>query len=148
MRSTRVCAENSGDFTMSASTNKLTAAVAAALALALGGCASTDYHYSQIVGTRYFKTNIDTYPVTINEVDGRSYLANMPVLVDPGLRQVVVQGPPTFVNLQETRTIALDVKPCTRYYLVAVKANQLDNDFTVRIDFEEPVAGCTPPPPK
>ncbi len=123
-------------------------ALAVAAAVALGGCASTGFHYSQIVGTRYFKTNIDTYPVSINEVDGRSYLGNAPVLVDPGLRKVVVQGPPTFVDLALTRSIELDVKPCTRYYLVAVKASPLDNDFSVRVDFAEPLAGCTPPPPK
>jgi len=133
--------------------NSLTAAtavvaVAAAALVALGGCASGGYHFSQIVGDRYFKTNIDTYPVSINEVDGRSYLGRAPVLVDPGLRKIVVQGPPTAVNLQETRAIELDVKPCTRYYLVALKSNRLDNDFTVKVDHEEPVAGCTPPPPK
>ncbi len=138
---------------MKTSRNSLTAstavfAVAAAAAITLGGCASSGYHFSQIVGDRYFKTNIDTYPVSINEVDGRSYIGRAPVLVDPGLRKVVVQGPPTFVDLMLTRTIDLDVKPCTRYYLVAVKASHLDNDFSVRIDFEEPVAGCTPPPPK
>ena len=131
--------------------NSLTAAtavfaVAAAAAVALGGCASSGYHFSQIVGDRYFKTNIDTYPVSINEVDGRSYLGRDPVLVDPGLRRIVVQGPPTRVDLLETRTIELDVKPCTRYYLVAVKANRLDNDFTVKVDYEESVPGCTPPP--
>jgi hypothetical protein len=120
--------------------------LAAATAVALGGCASTGYHYSQIVGTRYFKTNIDTYPVSINQVDGRSYIGSAPVMVDPGLRKIVVQGPPTVVNLEEVRTIEMDVKPCTRYYLVAVKTNRLDNDFTVRVDYEEPVAGCTPPP--
>ena len=138
---------------MKTSRNSLTAAtavfaVAAAAAVTLGGCASGAYHFSQIVGDRYFKTNIDTYPVSINEVDGRSYIGRAPVLVDPGLRKVVVQGPPTFVDLMLTRTIELDVKPCMRYYLVAVKASPLDNDFSVRIDFEEPVAGCTPPPPK
>jgi len=139
---------------MKACTNPLSA-VTAAFALAataalvvLGGCASTGYHFSQLVGDRYFKTNIDTYPVSINQVDGRSYLGRAPVLVDPGLRSIVVQGPPTVVNLQETRTIELEVKPCTRYYLVALKTNRLDNDFTVQVDFEEPVAGCTPPPPK
>lgn len=121
--------------------------LALAAVVVASGCASTGYHFSQLVGTRYFKTNIDTYPVTINEVDGRSYLGRQPVLVDAGLRKVVVQGPPAFVNLEETRTIELDVKPCTRYYLVAVKPNRLDNDFTVRIDFEEPIAGCTPAPP-
>jgi hypothetical protein len=116
-------------------------------ALALAGCA-TNYHYSQLLGTRYFKTNIDTFPVTILSVDDRSWIGSQPIPVDPGVRQVMVQGPPTPVNLKETRTIALDVKPCTRYYIVAVKANPLDNDFTVRIDFEEPIAGCTPPPSK
>jgi hypothetical protein len=138
---------------MGISTGHLPAATAvlifaAAAAVGIGGCASTGYHYSQIVGARYFKTNIDTYPVSINEVDGRSYLGNAPVLIDPGARTVVVQGPPTFVDLAVTRTFALDARPCTRYYLVAVKSSPLDNDFTVRIDFEEPLAGCTPPPAK
>ena len=123
-------------------------AFASVAAVAIGGCASTGYHFSQVVGTRYFKTNLDTYPVSINQVDGLSYLGNAPVLVDPGARTIVVQGPPTFVDLLETRTVALDVRPCTRYYLVAVKQNRLDNDFTVKIDFEEPLAWCTPPPPK
>ena len=119
---------------------------AAALALTLAGCASSSgYHYSQLVGTRYFKTNIDTYPVLILEVDGRSYLG-VPVLVDAGKRNVLLQGPPTAVDLQLTQTMQLDVKPCTRYYLVAVKQNPLQNDFTPRVDFEEPVPGCTPPP--
>ena len=138
---------------MGISTGSLTATAAvltfaAVTVFGIGGCASTGYHYSQIVGVRYFKTNIDTYPVSINEVDGRSYLGNAPVLIDPGARTVVVQGPPTFVDLAVTRTFALDARPCTRYYLVAVKSSPLDNDFTVRIDFEEPLAGCTPPPAK
>ena len=123
-------------------------AVVTALFSLLVGCADSSYHFSQIVGERFFKTNIDTFPVFINEVDGRSYLGNLPVLVDPGLRQIVVQGPPTFVDLQETRTVALDVKLCTRYYLVAVKPNRLVNDFTVRVDYEEPVPGCVAPPTK
>lgn len=114
----------------------------------LGACASAsdNFHYSQVVGDRYFKTNIDTYPVDIAAVDGRNYLGRMPVLVDPGVRQIVVQGPPTVVDLRLTRDIALDVKPCTRYYLVAQKASPLENDFEVRVDFEQPIAGCTPPP--
>ncbi|MCB2019409.1 MAG: hypothetical protein M9915_01745 [Rhizobacter sp.] len=123
---------------------------AAALVLLLAGCASTGtgYHYSQLVGKRYFKTNIDTYPVLILEVDGRSFVGGVPVLVDPGVRNVLLQGPPTMVDLQLTQTMKLDVKPCTRYYLVAVKQNPLQNEFTPRVDFEEPVPGCTPPPAK
>jgi len=111
----------------------------------LASCASTDYHYSQIYGQRYNRAPIDTYDVTIIRVDGKDSLY-LPVLVDPGVRKVVVQGPPGGASrLGEQREIALDVRPCTRYYLVAVKPNKLSLDFDIRVDYEEPVGGCTPP---
>jgi hypothetical protein len=122
----------------------LTVAVLGAAGLA--ACASTDYHYSQLYGQRYYKTPIDTYPVTIVRVDGKDTLLR-PVLVDPGLRKITVQGPPGGgTSLGERREIALDVLPCTRYYLVAVRANKLNSDFDIRVDYQEPVGGCTPPP--
>jgi hypothetical protein len=66
-------------------------------------------------------------------------------LVDAGPRQITVQGPPGGTGgVGETRTFPLDVAPCTRYYLVAVKSNRLAHDFTVRVDHQEPVSGCTP----
>ena len=111
----------------------------------LAGCASADYHYSQLFGKRYHRAPIDTYDVTIVRVDGKDTLQR-PVLVDPGMRKVVVQGPPGgAARLGEQREIALDVRPCTRYYLVAHRANKLASDFDVRVDYEEPVGGCTPP---
>jgi len=114
-------------------------------AAALVACASTDYHYSQLYGQRYYKTPIDTYPVTIVRVDGKDTTLR-PVLVDPGLRKITVQGPPGGASrLGEEREIALDVLPCTRYYLVAVRANKLNPDFDIRVDYQEPVGGCTPP---
>jgi len=124
-------------------TSILGAAIAAVLGLA--ACASNDYHYSQLVGKRYFLAPIDTYTVSIVRVDGRDTVLR-PVLVDPGLRKIVVQGPPGGVGGQgEQREISLDVRPCTRYYLVAVRPNRLASDFTVRVDYEESVPGCTPP---
>ena len=119
----------------------------AALALLLSGCASTGFHYTELAGQRYFKTNLDTYPVLILSVDGRSFVG-VPVQVDAGERSVLLQGPPTTVDLQLTQTMKLDVKPCTRYYLVAVKQSPLQNEFTPRVDFEEPMPGCTPAPAK
>jgi hypothetical protein len=111
----------------------------------LAACASTDYHFSQLYGKRYYRAPIDTYDVTILRVDGQDTLFR-PVLVEPGVRKVVVQGPPGgALHLGEEREIALDVRPCTRYYLVAVKSNRLNSDFDIRIDYEEPVGGCTPP---
>ncbi len=61
--------------------------VAAALVgiFALAGCASADYHYSQLSGKRYYRAPIDTYEVIIIRVDGKDTLQR-PVLVDPGLR--------------------------------------------------------------
>src|SRR5215203_147679 len=120
-------------------------AVALAAVGLLAACASTDYHYSQLYGKRYNRAPIDTYDVTIIRVDGKDTLQR-PALVDPGLRKVVVQGPPGGASrLGEQREIALEVRPCTRYYLVAVKPNRLSLDFDIRVDYEEPVGGCTPP---
>ena len=120
--------------------------VAAVLGIAaLAACATADYHYSQLYGQRYYKTPIDTYPVTIVRVDGKDTVLR-PVLVDPGLRRITVQGPPGGADgLGERREFALDVRPCTRYYLVAVRDNRLNSDFAVRVDYQEPIGGCTPP---
>jgi hypothetical protein len=120
-------------------------ACASLAVLATVGCASADYHYSQIDGRRYYRTPIDTYPVSITQIDGKTEVFR-PALVEPGTRQVTVQAPPgAAASFGQTRTIALQVAPCTRYYLVAVKSSPLANDFTVRVDYEEPVSGCTPP---
>ena len=144
------------------SSTSLRIAAALAAACTLAACASTDYHFSQLSGTRYYRAPIDTYPVSIVRVDGKDTLLGRPLRlvrgddrdgyqrsyspVDPGLRQVTVQGPPGGVGgVGETRTVPLEIAPCTRYYLVAVKTNKLASDFTVRVDYQEPVSGCTPP---
>jgi hypothetical protein len=119
---------------------------AAAALLAVAGCASTGYHYSRLDGRRYYQAPIDTYPLLVTRVDGKSTPLSTPVLVDPGTRQVAVQTFPDPLHpLGEERTINLDVKPCTHYYLVARKVTRLASDFEVKIDHEEPVSGCSPP---
>ena len=132
-----------------------------AAAFVLASCASTDYHYSQLSGMRYYRTPLNTYPVTIVRVDGKDTLigplSNLRAetkdgyqrpyaLVDPGVHQVTVQGPPGGAGgIGENRTVPLEIAPCTRYYLVAVKTTPLASDFTVRVDYQEPVSGCSPP---
>ena len=121
--------------------------VVAFAAAGLSACASLDYHYSQISGQRYHASEIDTYSVSILRIDGQSTILH-PTPVDPGQRKILVQGPPDGVSREgRQREIALDVKPCTRYYLVAVKPTRIASDFDVKVDYEEPVGGCTPPPP-
>jgi len=133
---------------MNALSKSLSAAAVAAAVVSLAGCASTGYHYSQLDGYRYFKAPIDTHPVLITKVDGVATKTSTPVLVDPGPRVVTVQTYPTRTDhLGEERTIKLDVKPCTHYYIVAVKSNRLERDFDPKVEYQEPVPGCTPPAP-
>jgi hypothetical protein len=106
----------------------------------LAGCTTP---YSQLYGTRYYKAAIDTYPVTVISVDGEHYL-RQPVRIDPGTHQVTVQAPPTVAQSHgKQRTMTLDVEPCMRYYLVAVKPNPLSTDFEVKVEHKEPVPGCS-----
>jgi hypothetical protein len=110
------------------------------------GCA-TSPATSQLVGERFFVTNIDTYPVLIASVDGSSSTVS-PKNVEPGLRRLVLQGPPGGAGFGAVETFTLDVKPCTRYYIVAVKANPLDTNFTPKVDFAQPLgSGCRWPAP-
>jgi hypothetical protein len=120
----------------------LAAFTIAGLAVANAACTTP---YSQLYGARYYLTPIDTYPVAVISVDGEHFL-RQPVQIDPGTHQVTVQAPPTVAQHSGSqRTISLDVKPCTRYYLVAQKANRLSSDFSVKVDHQEPVPGCARP---
>ena len=61
------------------------------------------------------------------------------------MRQLVLQGPPGGAGVRAVLPFTLDVKPCTRYYIVAVKASPLDTQFTPRVDYEMPLSGnCKP----
>lgn len=111
---------------------------------ALQGCA-TSPDTSQMLGERFILTNLDTHPVQIVSVDGRSTTLR-PVPVAPGLRRVVLRGPPGGAGVGELQAFSLEVAPCTRYYLVAVKANPLDTTFTPRVDHAMPLGSrCRSP---
>ena len=131
---------------MNARTRVPSAAALLAAAAALSGCASS-FHGSYLVGDRWFKSSIDTYPVVILSVDGRSTTQRR-VLVDPGVREITVQAPPAPGAPNATRSFSLDVKPCFTYYIVAVRDSRISADFTPRVDYEQPLGGCTPPEKK
>ena len=113
------------------------------LAVSLTACAGLPQPFSQLDGHKYNLVPIDTYSVQIVRVDGRDTLDN-PVFVEPGVRQVTVQGPPDGVHrFGEQRSMELNIAPCTRYYLVAVKPNRLTTDFSIKIDHQESIGGCS-----
>jgi len=116
----------------------------AACAAFLHGCASSPAT-SELLGERYFLTHIDTYPVAIASVDGSSSTVT-PKFVEPGKRRLLLRGPPGGAGVSAVETFMLDVKPCTRYYIVAVKTNPLDTNFTPKVDFEQPLgSSCRAP---
>lgn len=117
--------------------------VGLALAVAMSGCA-TPYHYSQLIGERYFLVPINTYPVSVVRVDDETTPLVGPVLVEPGRHRVLLEAAPALPGgLGSRQVLELQVAPCTRYYLVAEKSARLANHFVPRIDHLEPVPGCT-----
>ena len=118
--------------------------LAAASVVLVQGCA-TSLATSQLLGERYFVTPIDTYPVLIASVDGSSSTISLKY-VEPGVRRLVLEGPPGGAGVSAVQPFMLDVKPCIRYYIVAVKANALDTAFTPKVDFEQPLgSSCRTP---
>jgi hypothetical protein len=119
---------------------KLASIAAVAAVVLASGCATKPFSY--IDGNKYFRTELNAYSVIVLDVDGQSDLRN-PVMVDPGVRVIRVQGPPGGgFRDGEIRTLTLDVKPCTWYYLKAVKKNSIQQDFEPQVDYVQPIAGC------
>ena len=109
----------------------------------VAGCSSIDNQPSYLVGERWYKANMDTQPVLILGVDNWDTTQRR-VLVDPGMHTVRVQAMPVPGAPQETSSIKIDVKPCFTYYIVAWRENPLVAQFTPKVDYAEPVGGCTP----
>ena len=113
--------------------------------IALAGCA-TSATFSYIQGERWLKAELNTFDVQVIRVDDKDYVQhgyNQPIRIDPGMHRIVVQGPAVAgFRYGEQRTLNLDVKPCTRYWLEAKKQNALSQDFEPRVNYAEPIAGC------
>ena len=113
---------------------------ALATALAASGCATDTFSYVQ--GGRYFRAPLNTFDTILVSVDGESS-TQRPQRVEPGPRTIVVQGLPTAgFRYGEQRTLALEVKPCVRYWIAARKPGRLSQDFEPYVDYSEPISGC------
>ncbi len=116
-------------------------------ALLLAGCSTLPDGQSQLLGERFHRASINTYPLSVVKVDGESTSLYQPIVrVEPGQRRLTVEsraagglGPALQRDLQ------LQVAPCTRYYLVAERAAPFLDRFTPRVDHQEPVPGCRTP---
>jgi hypothetical protein len=88
------------------------------------------------------KPRVETYPVTIVAVDGATVTASTSAVMEPGKRRVTVQLPRAAGFKEgEHQTIDLDVRACTRYWLVgsrAVGSSAMD----VVVDHSQVVHSC------
>ncbi len=114
---------------------KTTATVLAALVVA--GCASSARDVARFQGT-----GVEAFAVSIVAVDGAPMAAGASTL-EPGMRKVTV-AMPTAAGFKpgEQRTIDLDVKACTKYWLVAKRDARVSPQFEIKVDHEQRVYTC------
>jgi hypothetical protein len=115
------------------------------LLLTLAGCASAPLSF--IVGEPQTRTDQNLFPVRVVSVDRQIYFGtpNQPVQIAPGPRSLVLEATGgSSAGGSAQRTYVLNVDPCTRYYLVAKRAGQMQFDWDLLVERKEPVAGCDP----
>jgi hypothetical protein len=113
-----------------------------AAAALLAGCSTTG-QLSYLDGRRFYVHELYTYDTAIASVDGLSTLM-IPVPVEPGRRVIELRAPalPGF-TYGTRKTIELDVEPCKRYHLMAVRENALAQDWTPAVNYVADI-GCWP----
>ena len=126
------------------STTHATSAAAIAVALLLAAGCTT----SSLDKARFQQgAAIETHPVRIVAVDGAT-VNEASTAMAPGLRKVTVQMP-TAAGFKpgDTKTIELDVKACTQYWLVATRdARSAATDYDVKVDQEKRDYRCARAP--
>lgn len=101
-----------------------------------------DQPYSLIVTDTALSADPKQRPVLINRVDGESALRNE-AIVAPGKRKVTVDLPPRKgFRIATQETFELDVKACTRYYVVAKLVSETGQSWKPAIGREEPIGEC------
>jgi hypothetical protein len=126
-------------------------ALSALTAVVLAGCAAVppEDRYqkgvsSYVTGAVYYRANANVYPVRIDAIDGETNVGQW-ALVQPGMRTFRLIGPPPpGLNNGPVQEAKLEIKPCTRYWIAAYKADSMKNEFQPVIDYQEPLAGCAP----
>lgn len=119
-------------------------AFAIAALAALSGCATTPQPFSVPDGRYFGRVALNRYPVFITKIDGETNIQTAP-LITPGEHRIsVVSFGPHLGPVPREETLALNMKPCTRYILAAQHPNAVSDRFTPMVDETLPEAGCKP----
>jgi hypothetical protein len=110
---------------------------------ALVGC-TTSKPIAYLNGYRWNKAELNTYDTLIVSVDGKGYIQNNRILVDPGPHLIVFQTVPIpGFNVSPEKSLNLNVEPCTRYWFEAKRASEREQDFEPRVNYKEHIVGCS-----
>ncbi len=116
---------------------KTTAAIVVALQVV--GCGSSPRDVARFQGT-----GVEAFAVSIVAVDGAPTTAAGASTMEPGMRKVTVAMPAAAgFKAGEQRTIDLDVKACTKYWLVATRDARVSQQYEIKVDHEQRVYTCT-----
>jgi hypothetical protein len=111
--------------------------------LLLGGCQTWGPTWSELSGKRITKVEMNRLPVIIERVDDQGAFASHPIKIEPGKRELVLQGPtPARPGGSVLLPYTLVAEPCKRYYINAQFENPITNSWTPVIDYVEEIAGC------
>jgi hypothetical protein len=108
----------------------------------VAACATSE-EFSYLNGFRWTRVEMNTFDARIVSVDGVTRAQNAKLLVDPGVRTIVLEAPPAagfFWPVQ--REIVVKVEPCMQYWFEARRANPLAQDWEPRVNFSDRIAGC------
>lgn len=101
-----------------------------------------DQPYSIIVTDKVPQADPLLRPVIVNRVDGRSITDNIAV-VPPGPHQVVLDLPAhAGFRTATQRTLALETRPCARYYVMARLDTPITQEWTPEVKYSEPIGEC------
>ena len=103
--------------------------------------------WSEITGTRYYRTVTNRAPAIIKSIDGRNYTDRI-VKIEPGHRTVVVQSPSRGGFPGQNKTLTMDIAPCKRYYINAQFDSSVGPDWKPVIAYIERISGCKITSPK
>ena len=120
--------------------------VTAALALILGGCAGTmmsAYSEPYVIFVSEHRMSMQgVLPAIVTAIDGVNIADGVKAPVKPGTRAVEVSV--TGMPEPNRKTITIEAKACTRYYLGAKRPVTPAAGWTAYVTGTEPIGECKP----
>jgi hypothetical protein len=122
-------------------TRTLTLCLIAACSLIAAGAGEP---YAVIDTTDWNKVEAYSAPVTIASIDGQDYLSETRRTITPGKHtlEFVTTRTVKSSKIRQTRSIELEVKPCTTYYFYAKHASKFSPEWELKLLRETPIKSC------